>query len=183
MPRYHRFYSPGTLQFITASTYRRTPIFRSERFRQCFVQRLDEVRQQLHFLLIGWVLMPEHFHLLIKPEPAATTPLILKGLKEETAKRIIRTLRENVHYPWCRKMLAGLRLPPAVHDESNYRVWQRRSYPFEVFSEKKLHAKLDYMHNNPVARRLVSYPADWPWSSWRLYYLRDASIARMDRLG
>ena len=70
MPRYHRFYSPGTLQFITASTYRRTPIFRSERFRQCFVQRLDEVRQQLHFLLIGWVLMAEHFHLLIKPEPA-----------------------------------------------------------------------------------------------------------------
>ena len=46
------------------------------------------MRQELHFLLIGWVLMPEHFHVLIKPEPAETTPLIMKGLKEESAKRM-----------------------------------------------------------------------------------------------
>ena len=70
MPFYHRVYSPGELQFITTSTYRRTPLFLSDRFR--LVQRLDEVRQEWHFLLIGGVLMPEHFHLLIKPEPAET---------------------------------------------------------------------------------------------------------------
>ena len=99
MPFYHRVYSPGELQFITTSTYRRTPLFVSDRFRHCFVQRLDEVRQELHFLLIGWVLMPEHFHVLIKPEPAETTPLIMKGLKEESAKRMLRTLRENLRYP------------------------------------------------------------------------------------
>ena len=67
MPFYHRVYSPGELQFITTSTYRRTPLFLSDRFRRCFVQRLEEVRQELLFLLIGWVLMPEHFHVLIKP--------------------------------------------------------------------------------------------------------------------
>ena len=64
MPFYHRVYSPGELQFITTTTYRRTPLFLSERFRRCFVQRLEEVRQELHFLLIGWVLMPEYFHVL-----------------------------------------------------------------------------------------------------------------------
>jgi REP element-mobilizing transposase RayT len=47
------------------------------------------VRQQFQFLLIGWVRMPDHFHLLFKPQPAATTPLILKGLKQETAKRVV----------------------------------------------------------------------------------------------
>ncbi len=60
MPLYHRVYCPGQLQFITTSAYRRTPLFPSERFRRCFVQRLEEVRQELHFLLVGWVLMPEH---------------------------------------------------------------------------------------------------------------------------
>ena len=35
---------------------------------------------------------------------------------------------------------------------------------------------LDYMHNNPVTRGLVSSPGDWPWSSWRFYYWEDASI-------
>jgi REP element-mobilizing transposase RayT len=62
-------------------TYRRAPLFLSERFRRCFVQRLEEVRQELKFLLLGWVLMPDHFHLLLLTKPAETTPLILKGLK------------------------------------------------------------------------------------------------------
>lgn len=182
MPFYHRTYSPGQLQFITTTTYHRAPVFFSPRFRHCFVQRLEEVRQEIHFLLIGWVLMPEHFHLLIKPEPADTTPLILKGLKEESAERILGVLGENLHYPWCRRMLARLRLPPTVHDESHFRLWQRRFRPFNVFSEKKIQEKLNYMHNNPVKRGLVSSAGDWPWSSWRFYHLQDAPVLRMDRL-
>jgi putative transposase len=182
MPFYKRTYSPGQLQFITTSTYRRAALFLSERFCRCFVQKLVEVRRELNFLFIGWVLMPDHFHMLLKPQPAATTPLILKGLKAETADRILKTLRQNLQHPWCRKMLTRLRLPPTVHDQSRYRLWQRRFYPFNVFSEDKIQEKLTYMHNNPVKRGLVSSPGDWPWSSWRFYYLRDASILRMDPL-
>ena len=62
MPLYHRTYSPGELQFITTSTYRRAPVFLSPRFCHYFVERVEEVRQKMHCLLIGWVLMPEHFH-------------------------------------------------------------------------------------------------------------------------
>jgi putative transposase len=183
MPIYHRVYDPGELQFITATTYRRTPLFLSDRFRRCFVQRLDAVRQEWRFLPIGWVPMPEHFHVLIKPEPAQTTPPIMKGLKEESAQRIIRVLRGNPRYPGCGKTLARLRQPSTVHDESHDRLWQRRFYPFSVFSEKKFQQKLDYMHNNPVTRGLATSPGDCPWSSWRFYYLQDASILRMDRMG
>ena len=167
MPFYHRTYNRGELQFITSSTSRRVPLFLSERFRRCFVQRLEEVRRELEFLLIGWVLMPEHFHLLIRPQPAESTPAILKGLKEVTAERILKTLRQNLGHAWCRKMLAQLRLPRTVHDESRYRLWQRRFYPLNVYSEKKRLEKLTYMHNNPVKRRLVSTPGEWPWSSRR----------------
>jgi putative transposase len=140
------------------------------------------VRQEWHFLLIGWVLMPEHFHLLIKPEPADATPLILRALKDESARRILQTLRQNLQHPWCRKMLASLRLPPTVHEQSHYRLWQRRFYPFNIFSQEKIQEKLNYLHNNLVKRGVVSPPGDWPWSSWRFYYLQDASILRMDRL-
>ncbi len=64
--------------------------------------------------------MPEHFHWLLKPQPADSTPLVMK--EQETAKRILRTLRGNLPYPWCRKILARLRLPPSVHDESHFRL-------------------------------------------------------------
>ena len=183
MPVYQRHYPPGELQFITASTYCRAPLFLSDRFRSVFVEALAATRQKIEFLLIGWVLMPEHFHLLLKPEPADATRQIIKRLKEETARRILEALRENQKYPWCRKMQERLRLPPSVHDESHYRVWQRRFYPFNVYSKKKRLEKLDYMHNNPVQRGLVKEPGDWPWSSWRFYFAQDASVMAMDRLG
>jgi len=182
MPIYHRIYSPGELQFIASSTYRRTQVFRSRRFCEFFVQRLEEVRQKLGYLLIGWVLMPEHFHLLLKPQPAETTPRVVKELKEETAKRILKVLRENLGFPWCRKIFSRLSLPPTVHDESHFRLWNRRFHPFDVYSEEKRLEKLNYMHNNPVKRGLVNSPGDWPWSSWRYYYLQDSSVLRMDRL-
>ncbi|MBZ5515959.1 MAG: hypothetical protein LAN62_14155 [Acidobacteriia bacterium] len=62
-------------------------------------------------------------------------------------------------------------------------MWQRRFYPFNVYSEKKRLEKLSYMHNNPVQRRLVREPGEWAWSSWRFYFRQDASLLEMDRLG
>jgi putative transposase len=184
MPFYHRVYSPGRLQFVTTSTYRRTPLFLSDRFRRCFVQRLEEVRLEWHFLLIGWVLMPEHFHVLIKPQHAETTRLIMKELKEESAKRILRTLRENLQYRWCRETLAGLRLPSTVHDEPHNRLWQRRFYPFQCLVRKKVAAETGLHEQQPRDARAGEFtgPGDWPWSSWRFYYLQDASILRMNRM-
>ena len=79
-------------------------------------------------------------------------------------------------------MLARFRLPPSVHDESHFRLGQRRFHPFHVYSEEKRWEKLNYMHNNPVKRKLVRSPGDWPGSSWRFYFLRDASLLAMDRL-
>lgn len=79
-------------------------------------------------------------------------------------------------------MLSRLRLPASVHDQARYRVWQRRFYPFNVFSEKKRLEKLNYLHGNPVQRRLVDSPDQWPWSSFRFLHLDDASVLRMDRL-
>jgi len=177
-----RYFAPGQLQFITSSVYRRLKLFDCPHLRSAFVEVLREYRQEKGFLLIGWVLMPEHFHLLIRPEPAESTSGLMQELKKRTAQRIVCILSKDQTYPWCRKMLAGLRLPPSVHSDSHYRVWQRRFYPFGVYSQKKRLEKLNYMHNNPVKRGLVRSPEEWPWSSYRFYYLNDTSLLSMDRL-
>jgi len=182
VPHHPRYFHPGQLQYITASTYHRTPLFASPRFCREFVQVLGELRREMGFLLLGWVLMPDHFHLLIQPEPADSTSRIVQQLKQRTAFRLLAILRQNSQYPWCRRMLSQLRLPASVHSEAEYRVWQRRFYPFNVYSEKKRLEKLNYMHGNPVERHLVSSPDQWPWSSWRFYHLNDASLLKMDRL-
>ena len=143
---------------------------------------LRELRRETDSLLIGWVLVPEHFQLLIKSEPAEFTSRFMQEFKKRAARRIIDTLLPNALHPWCRRTLARLRLPLRVHCDPRYRVWQRRFVPFNVYTEKKRLEKLDYTHQNPVSRRLVSSPDQWPWSSFRFYDLNDSSVLMVDRL-
>ncbi|MGH7867595.1 MAG: REP-associated tyrosine transposase [Candidatus Dormibacteraceae bacterium] len=176
-----RYFAPGESQFITASTYRRVPLFRSPRFCREFVAALQSVRSELKFQLVGWVLMPDHFHLLIWPEAAQSTSKIVQQLKQRPAARILETLRSNQANRWCAQMLVRLRLPSTVHDHVEYRLWQRRFYPFGIHTEKKRVEKLNYMHANPVRRGLVGSAEEWQWSSFRYYYLGDDSVLTMDR--
>lgn len=182
MIRQHHDYGGNHLHFITASTYRRARLFDSSRFGGCFVETLNQLREELQFSLVGYVLMPEHFHLLIWPNGTADPSRIVGSLKQRTARLIIASLKQAHQHAWCCQMLEQITLPPSVHDESTYRVWQRRFYDFNVWSEEKRREKLDYMHGNPVKRRLVDGPGDWPWSSWRFYHLDDCRTLTMNRV-
>ena len=106
----------------------------------------------------------------------------MQELKKRSAQQIIAALTRNQDNPRCRTLLARLRLPPTVHSDSYYRLWQRRYVPFNVFTHKKHMQKLDYMHNNPVTAQLVPSPDRWIWSSFRYYYLNDSSVLTMDRV-
>jgi putative transposase len=182
MPTSKHHVAPGQLQFLPSSTYRRAQLFERDRFRWSFVEVLGPRRTEMGFLLIGWVLRPDHFHLLIKPEPTASTSRFMQELKKRTAQGILSALSENQRVPRCGKMRARLRLPPTVHADAQFRVGQSRFYPFGVYSEKKRLEKLNYMHGNPVKCGLVASPAQWPWSNFRFYYLHDSSVLSRDRL-
>ena len=64
-----RFHASGDRHFITCSCYRRQQLLGSARRRNLFLKILEEVRQKYNFVVWGYVVMPEHFHLLIS-EPA-----------------------------------------------------------------------------------------------------------------
>jgi putative transposase len=180
--RQRHYYGLNHLHYLTASTYRRARVFDSPRFRSHFVKTLDELRTRLGFKIFGWVLMPEHFHLLIWPSESADPSRIVQSLKERTAIYILKNLRDHQGHTWCRKMLGRLTLPSTVQLHGPGRVWQRRFYDLNVWSEKKRREKITYMHNNPVKRGLVSSPDQWPWSSCMFYDLEDCSLLPMDRL-
>ena len=86
-----RRYGGGHLHFITFTCYRRLPLLRSFRARNVFVKLLGQVRDRYGFSLVGYVVMPEHIHLLIG-EPAKGTPsTVIQVLKQ----RVSRHLRRN----------------------------------------------------------------------------------------
>src|SRR5690349_14568167 len=99
-----RRYGLGHLHFITCSCYRRLSLFASARAKNLFAKILGQVRDRHGFALLGYVVMPEHIHLLIS-EPAKGTPsTVLQVLKQ----RVSRQLRRK---PRKKKTSQQLRLP------------------------------------------------------------------------
>lgn len=145
-----RYYGGGDLHFVTFSCYRRQPLPAAPFARDCFVKVLDEVRLRFEFRLIGYVVMPEHVHLLMSEPKTANPSTVLQVLKQKVAR--------DLHKP------APLKTKGAAPH-----LWQRRFYDFNVWSWEKVREKLEYMHGNPVKRKLVEHPKDWPWSSWSYY--------------
>jgi putative transposase len=167
-----RHYGQNDLHFLTFSCYRRQPFLATIRARNGFVKALEVIRSRHKFLLIGYVVMPEHVHLLISEPTVGNPSKALQALKQKVS-RALRGKRKT-----C---VAQLRLPfrSAVAAPA---FWQRRFYDFNVWSTNKLKEKLDYMHADPVERRLVSHPKDWAWSSWSHYARGKRGLIRIDVL-
>jgi|SRR5580698_452 putative transposase len=170
-----RHYGQGDLHFVTFSCYRRKPLLGTARARDCFVKTLDEVRRRHAFRLVGYVVMPEHVHLLMS-EPAKKNPSkILQVLKQKVARVLLKRRRSAIR--------TQLPLPFDRSETEKAPFWQRRFYDFNVWSEKKLKEKLEYMHANPVQRKLVQHPKDWAWSSWSHYAGKGPVKIRIDPVG
>ena len=95
----------------------------------------------------GYVVMPEHVHLLISEPERGTLPQAIQSLKQGVARRL--ALREKDSF------------------------WQARYYDFNVWSERKFVEKLKYIHRNPVRRGSVERPEEWDWSSFNHYLTGD----------
>lgn len=167
-----RYYGRGDLHFLTFSCYRPLPLLRTIRARNVFVDALGKIRERHQFLLVGYVVMPEHVHLLISEPPRVTPSVVLKALKQ----RVSRDLRKNKR----RVSAAQLRLPFMSANVGLPRFWQPRFYDFNVYSAKKKREKLEYMHANPVKRGLVKNPGAWMWSSFLFYDRGEPGLVPID---
>jgi REP-associated tyrosine transposase len=168
-----RRYGQGHLHFITCSCYRRLPLFASVRWKNLFVRIVDQVRDRYGFALAGYVVMPEHIHLLISEPAKGTASTILQVLKQRVSRRLRRKSRS-------RTGAAQLSLRFSRNHNALPHFWQPRFYDFNVWSQKKKVEKLQYMHMNPLKRKLVAHPKDWPWSSVSFYAGKDSGLVRID---
>ncbi len=143
MPRQlKRYQDQGSHHFVTFRRYRRLPYLDEDRARIAFEEQLETLRVRHEFYVFGYVLMPEHVHLLVSEPKRYKLATTINVLKTEVAKQV-----------------KGQRK----------KFWQRRSHDFNVLTHKKHVEKLRYMHRNPVKRGLVTEPQEWAWSSFRHY--------------
>ncbi|HTW59161.1 MAG TPA: transposase [Terriglobales bacterium] len=166
----HRTYGAHHLHFITCSCYRRLPFLNRARSRDCFLSMLEQVRERYRFVVVGYVVMPEHVHLLLTEPEIGTPSKVMQVLKQRTAQALLPKRKRRNPLP---RNLFG--------DEPRKRAfWQARFYDFNVWTTRKRVEKLRYMHRNPVKRGLVATPEQWRWSSYRFYLLDEAGPVRVN---
>jgi REP-associated tyrosine transposase len=132
-----------------------------------FVKILEQVRVGYGFIVVGYVVMPEHIHLLISEPERGNPSTVMQVLKQRFARRVLGE--------WRRRGKPGQSSLWREAFEQGH-IWQKRFYDFVVRSEAKKMEKLRYMHHNPVKRRLVLEPEQWKWSSSRWYAYGEAGI-------
>ena len=162
-----RHYGGKDLHFITSSCYRRRSLLGTAARRDLFLKVLEQVRRRYAFVVIGYVVMPEHFHLLVSEPNTKTLSDVMRALKLSFARRVLgRRKRDGAQQE--------------LFDTVPERVWQHRFYDFNVCTEKKRIEKLRYLHRNPVKRGLVASPEMWKWSSFRSYALGEPGVVKIN---
>ena len=155
-----RHYGTGDLHNVTCSCYQRKRWLGTDQQRDLFLEILEEVRKQHRFVVLGYVVMPEHFHPLISEPQVGNPSTVMQSAKQRYAQRVVRRRRRrNGAQGW---LWEGGPMP----------VWQPRFYDFNVWTEHKRVEKLRYMHRNPVKRGVVQQPEQW--SSFRYYMCGEA---------
>ena len=135
-----RYQQTGEFHFLTFSCFHRRAYLSAVSAKELFEDALERVRSRYHFVVAGYVVMPEHVHLLVNEPRRALLSRAIQALKLSVSVRS----RERP-------------------------FWQAHYYDFNISTHEKFVEKLRYIHRNPARRGLVQNPEDWQWSSFRHY--------------
>ena len=139
MTNIRRYYDIGNVYFLTHVTYKRKPILVNHA--DILKNSLNRVKSEYVFEIIAFVILPNHFHILIDPDTNDVSKLMRK---------------------FKLTFSAGYR---AIHKIDSGRAWQYRFWDHVIRNQEDMNRHIDYIHYNPVKHGLVTNPFDWEHSS------------------
>ncbi|HEY0366763.1 MAG TPA: transposase [Pyrinomonadaceae bacterium] len=159
---------PGALHFITGNVIHRIPILNQLSCCEAFLDVCSTLLHDWPCKLIAYVLMPDHFHLILNPRDGN-----IKGfagaLKSITTGRIL-DVTDDKRFQRTR----------CDRDVSTHQIWQESFKALPLWSLWMIRQKIDYIHANPVKARLVSTAQEYKWSSFRDFYFNSGEPISVD---
>ncbi len=152
MTRLRHYDDCDTARFVTFCCYRYLPFLSDPVVIEIFLETLALVRKKHGFKLIGYVVMPEHVHLVLIPCQGQRLGLIVGEIKSRSA---------IAYFKSC---------PPFTEVCAKHVFWNRRCFDHNCRSLEVVRTKVHYCHSNPVRRGLVAEPGEWCWSSYNWYH-------------
>ncbi len=150
MPRRARSIAGGLVYHVLNRSNGRQPIFRKEADYVAFERVLEEAQESHPLRLLGYCVMPNHWHMVVWPRHGADRQ-VSEFFRWLTATH---TQRWHAHH----------------HTAGTGHLYQGRFKSFPAESDEHLYTVLRYVERNARRANLVASAADWPWSSlWRFY--------------
>ena len=149
--------------YITGTFVEWLPLFNNAGVRDIVCGEIGKALDECGGCVSAFVLMPDHLHLLVYLPDGGQLHRFNRLWRGGSAQEIIHQAQE---------LNAGKALEVMAwhaNGKSQYAVWKEQVRALSIYSRKKLYAMVDYIHANPVRRKLVMYPEDWAFSSSQYY--------------
>jgi putative transposase len=159
----YRFFEAEYPYFVTATIVGWLPVFTRPEAVEIVYDSWQYLQQNRGLQIFGYVILENHLHLIAKADDMSD---VMKKFKSFTARALIELLEQRSASDLLRQLRAHKLL---YKTQSDYQVWQEGSHPQQIQSDEMMLQKLEYMHNNPIARGYVDDGVHWRYSSARNY--------------
>ena len=168
MSRAYKFHNPEGLYFISFATVSWIDVFTRREYREILIESLAYCQKNKGLELYAWCVMSNHIHMIIKAGEGFVLSDILRDFKKFTSKKIVKAIEENPQESRKEWMLAIFKNAGAYNSNNKeYQFWQQNNRPIELYTDRVISQKLDYIHDNPVEAGWVESPEQYLYSSAR----------------
>lgn len=179
MSRKYKFHNKLAACFISFAIVYWLDVFTRQVYFNVLEESIAYCRKEKGMEVFAYCFMPSHVHLIFRSSSEDPSGLI-RDFKGYTARKLIKTIEENPQE--SRKKWLLWMMERAGKKKSNVKqrqFWQQHNKPIELWSDKVIQQKIDYIHRNPVKSGFVTDPVDWKYSSARNYQ-EDQTILEID---
>jgi len=148
--------------YLTSVTNHRLPVFRHDSLKLILCKALNEARASGNFLILAYVIMTDHVHVITNGEKKAS--VVLRFINGIISRRVIDYLKSAGH----QSSLEKLRRQSSAR-RHEYSLWDHHPNVRLLTSEGMLMQRVHYTHQNPVRLDLVDRPEDYLFSSARIW--------------
>jgi REP element-mobilizing transposase RayT len=166
MSRNYKFNNPEATYFVSFAVIEWLDVFTRNEYKNILIDSLQFCQKEKGMEIYAWCIMTSHVHLIFRSIKGQKPELLLGDFKRFTSKAIVKAIIDNPKE--SRKEVLLEQFEKAGKKSSNvskYQFWRHDNKPIELWSNKVIFQKIDYIHNNPVEEGLVFRAEDYIYSS------------------
>ena len=166
MSRNYKFHNPDGVYFISFAVVEWLDVFTRNEYKTIIIDSLRYCQKEKGMEVFAWCLMTNHIHLIFRSTSKQKPELLIGDFKQFTSKAIVKAIISNPKESRKEHLLEQfLKTGRNSSNVNKYQFWRHDNHPIELWSNKVIDEKINYIHNNPVEEGLVFRAEDYLYRS------------------